>query len=408
MKRLSKQQFKNKNCNVKNFATLEQVCSLQYIIFPKLFKGFSDKYKKLWENKINNILPKNKLNFNSEDDYLGSNKITKEDVIINSIRYCLPNLEKDELKYLSDCFNIYSKYNKIKILTKDKKLTPVYNEIINVLSYISNIQEMLNKYPKNDGNHLGTKHRSSSYKSLLETQLHILENRLDGRFFTIENEDEINKTKIQAKFIKYALKDKYKDLPEWINYVNIYLGFDNNNFQMTDIDIKTFTQLCSFFNGIKTSKEEILNSVMIYIRTQSNIKKEEIEHQKELSKTVINILRFFFQNTIKEIEETKKKRTITYKEENILKDFYIKTYLSELPIYAYTYKNTTDFLNELMQLGINSILGIQTIFDEENNIKKEPSEIQQLKNILKLRKEFNLSKKEFKTFLFFIEKNLNQ
>jgi hypothetical protein len=61
-----------------------------------------------------------------------------------------------------------------------------------------------------------------------------------------------------------------------------------------------------------------------------------------------------------------------------------------------------------MQLGINSILGIQTIFDEENNIKKEPSEIQQLKNILKLRKEFNLSKKEFKTFLFFIEKNLNQ
>lgn len=408
MNKISKQQFKNKNCNAKDFVSLEQIFSLQYTIFPKLLKSFSDKYKKLWEDKINSFLPKNNLNFNSEKDYLDSNKITKEDVIISSIRYSLPNLEEDDLKYLSSYFSIFSNHSKIKILTKDKKNTPIYIEIINVLSYISNIEKLIDKYPKSDGNHLGTKHRSSSYKSLLETQLNILENRLDGRFFTLENEDEIKKTKIQVKFISYALKEEFKDLPEWMNYTNINLGFDNNNFEMNDIEIKAFTQLCSFFNGIKTSKEEILNSVMIYTRTQSNIKNENLTYHKQLSESIINILRFFFNKTILEIQQNRKKKTIVYKEENVLKDYHIKTYISEIPIYSYNYKNSNDSLNELMQLGVNSILGLQTIFDEDTNLKEEPSEFQQIKNILKIRKAFNLTKKEFKTFLFFIEKSLNQ
>ena len=98
MNKISKQQFKNKNCNAEDFVSLEQIFSLQYTIFPKLLKSFSDKYKKLWEDKINSFLPKNNLNFNSEKDYLDSNKITKEDVIISSIRYSLPNLEEDDLK----------------------------------------------------------------------------------------------------------------------------------------------------------------------------------------------------------------------------------------------------------------------------------------------------------------------
>jgi hypothetical protein len=408
MNKLSKQQYANKNVNTKNFVTLEQLNTLQYTIIPKLFNGFSDKHKKLWEIKINNILPKNNLNFKNENDYLETNNLKKDDVITNSILHFLPNLQKEELSYLTEQFSIFSLNNKIKIFTNENKIIPIYIEIIEVLTYINKIEDLLKKYPKNYGNHHGTKFRSSSNKKLLETQLNILENRLHGTFFTLTSEDEINKTKMQIKFIKYSLKDDFKNLPEWMNFTNIYLGFDNSSFQMTDIEKETFTQLCSFFNGIKTSKEEILNSVMIYTKIQSKIKNEDEQYHKKLSQSIINILRFFFQKTINEIEKTKKKKTITYNGENILKDFYIKTYINELPVYSYIYKNSNNFFSELLELSINSILGLQTIFDENNNIQKEPSELQQLKNILKLRKEFNLSKKEFKTFLFIIEKWLIQ
>ena len=119
MKRLTKQQYKNKNSNAKNFTSLAQLILFQNIIIPKILQGFNDKYKKLWEYKINNILPKNKLNFNTEDEYLDSNKITKNDVIVNSIKYSLLDLEEDDLKYLSTCFSVFSNYNKIKILTKE-------------------------------------------------------------------------------------------------------------------------------------------------------------------------------------------------------------------------------------------------------------------------------------------------
>lgn len=405
MKKLSKQQYINKNINAKNFVTLEQLNILQYTIIPKLFNGFSDKYRKIWETKINNILPKNNLNFKSENDYLEKNSLKKDDVITNSILHFLPNLEKEELSYLTEQFSIFSLNNKIKILTNENKITPIYIEIIEVLNYIDKIEHLLKKYPKNYGNHHGTKFRSSSNKKLLETQLNILENRLDGTFFTITSENEIIKTKMQIKFIKYSLKDDFKNLPEWMNFTNIYLGFDNSSFQMTDIEKETFTQLCSFFNGIRTSKEEILNSVMMYTRVQSKIKKEDIQYHKKLSQSIINILRFFFQKTIKEIEKTKKKKTITYNEDNILKDFYIKTYINEIPIYSYIYKNSNDFFSELMELGINSILGLQTIFDEDKNEEKEISNIQIARNIISFRKEINLTKKEFELLLSFIEKS---
>jgi hypothetical protein len=144
---------------------------------------------------------------------------------------------------------------------------------------------------------------------------------------------------------------------------------------------------------------------LVYTRIQSKIRNEDILYHKKLSQSIINILRFFFQKTIKEIEISKKKKTITYNEENILKNFYIKTYIDELPIYSYVYKNSNDFFTELMDLGINSILGLQTIFNEDKNVEKEISNIQIAKNIISFRKEINLTKKEFELLLSFIEKS---
>ena len=404
MRRLSKQQYINKNVNVKNFKSLEQMNMIINIIIPKFLSYFGTKHKKIWQSKLNFILPKNNLNFKNENDYLETNNLKKDDVITNSILQSLPNLEKKDLDYLVKQFSIFSLNNKIKILTIENKLIPIYIEIIETLNYIIRIDELLNKYPKKYGNHYGTKYRSSSNKNLLETQINILENRLNGTFFTLENDDEIKKTQLQIKFIKYSLKDELKNLPEFMNFVSIYLGFDNKYFQMTNIEIRAYTQLCSFFNGIRTSKEEILNSVMIYTKIQSKIKNEDIQYRKKMSESIINILRFFFQKTIKEIEKIKRKKTITYNQQNILKDFYIKTYIDVLPIYSYINKNTNDFFSELIDIAIDSIFGLKTIFDE-NEEKKPISEIQIAKNIINFRKDFNYTKKEFKLLLSFIEKS---
>ena len=77
MKRLSKQQYVNKNLNAKKFVTQEQLNTLKYTIFPKLFNGFTDKYRRIWKTKINNVLPKNSLNFKNETDYLETNNLKK-------------------------------------------------------------------------------------------------------------------------------------------------------------------------------------------------------------------------------------------------------------------------------------------------------------------------------------------
>lgn len=44
MKRLSKQQYVNKNLNAKKFVTQEQLNTLQYITFSEIFNTFTNNY----------------------------------------------------------------------------------------------------------------------------------------------------------------------------------------------------------------------------------------------------------------------------------------------------------------------------------------------------------------------------
>ncbi|UTJ06647.1 hypothetical protein [Arcobacter roscoffensis] len=404
MNKLSKEQYINKNVNASKFITKEHLDILMNQVFNKFLQGFNNQHKKLWESTLNKLVPKNHLNFNNESDYLEDTKITKLHVINNSILYCLPDLEKNDVEYLINQFNLFTFNNKVKILTKSN--TPIYIEIIEVLNYIKSISQIISKYPKYNGNHYGTKHRQSSKKSLLTAQLNTLKSRLDGRFFTLENEEEIKKTKTQIKFIEYSLKKEYENLPEWLNFANTYLGFDHQSFNLTDIEILTFKQLTDFFNGIRTSKEELLKSVMIFLRIKSNIKNEDKKQYKELSESIINIVRFFFKDTILEVEKTKNKKTITYNIKNIEKEYIVKTYLSNTPIYTYYNKNTNDALNELITLGFMSMFGLSTIFDEEDIKNKEDdkeiSTYSLIKALVQIKHEFNFTKKETVTLSIFL------
>lgn len=73
MKRLSKQQYVNKNLNAKKFVTQEQLNTLQYITFSEIFNTFTNNYWRIWETKINNVC----LNFKSKNDYLETNNLKK-------------------------------------------------------------------------------------------------------------------------------------------------------------------------------------------------------------------------------------------------------------------------------------------------------------------------------------------
>jgi hypothetical protein len=72
------------------------------------------------------------------------------------------------------------------------------------------MKNLFQKLPKYNSNHLGTKHRSSSYKNLLKIQLNNLKDRLENPFFRVTNKDVISKIKLQIKFIEASLTKEYR------------------------------------------------------------------------------------------------------------------------------------------------------------------------------------------------------
>ena len=113
MNKLTIGQFKNKNPNAKNFIAKYQYEIMKDKVFPKFINSFNGKQKKLWQSVINRLIPNRNFKFNNEDDYLRDNKTTKDEVIINSIKYCLPNITKEDTNYLHEYFSIFTKINYI-------------------------------------------------------------------------------------------------------------------------------------------------------------------------------------------------------------------------------------------------------------------------------------------------------
>lgn len=368
-------------------------------IVTKFLSFFEKKHKRLWEDFFNKNLPQHNISFKSEEDYLLKNNITKKQVIKNSIIYVYPTLDKYDLDCLISYFEMHTINNKIRVLEKSKA---IYLEIVEALTYIKQIKDVLLKYPKQDGNHHGTRHRQSSFKNIVKTQLNDLESRLNNPFFHLTNEDEIKKTKLQINFIKKLKEDEFKDLPEWLNYVRINIGFENKLLKSSKIDIEAFYQLSNFFNGIKSSYEELLKSVTIILREKSNIKIDDKQKHKELADNILNITKYFFYNEIKEIESNKTKRTFTYKDINITKIYITKTFLYDIPIYSYL-NNNENPLNKLFTIGFNSMIGIKSSVDKASPTIDEISNIQILRNLSLARKEFKLTKNEFRYISHLLE-----
>lgn len=372
----------------------------QNSILPKFLSNFQGKQKLLWQSFINKNLPKQTLNYSSEEEYLKDKNITKKNIIINSIKFIDENIFPNNLEYLANQFDIFSKNCKIKIIYYNFIELPIYTEIIDSLEYIQRINELLKSFPKYYSDYLGTKFRQSSYKTLLKTQLTMLKNRLNGNFFNLTNNDEIEKTKKQMRFIELALTEKFKNIPHWFNFAEIYLGLDNKFLNMTAIEIQAIKQLNTFFNGIKTSKEELLKSVSIFLKIQSKIQDTDLENHKLFAENIMNILRLYFDSTIHLIQkERNNKREFTYSKANITKDFTIKTYINETPIYIYNNQNTNDHFMQLFIESLNGIAGLSNIFQEDKPTLEEINEFTFKKNILLYYKELGLTSQEIKSII---------
>ncbi len=399
MKRLTPFKNNQKICNISFFISQYQLDLVNNSFLPKFLSTFNGNHKKLWKNFLNKTLPKHNLGFKNEEEYLKEYNLSKEQIIENSIKAVVKDLDKDDLESFKSWFILFSVNNKVKIYTKDNKPRAVYVEIIEALLYIEQMQSIITKYPKRNGNHHGTRHRQSSLKSLTNTQVNILKYRLDNPFFPLTNEDEIRKTEFQIKFIEYSKEDKYKNFPEWLNYVKTHIGFDNLILETDAVELDALNQLTNFFNGIRTSTEELIKSITIVLREKSNINNEEEKLHEQLSDDIFNITKYFFYEEIKKFESKKTKKTFVYKTEHIIKEFHVKTFLYDAPIYTYVTQNTKDALSELIEIGFDSVFGIKNIFEEDKPDIEKISEFTMAKNLLKALKKMNITKEEVKALI---------
>ena len=74
--------------------------------------------------------------------------------------------------------------------------------------------------------------------------------------------------------------------------MQIYIGFDNKFLNNSESDIQMLNQLVYFFNGIKTSKEELLKSVTIFLNEKIANKNNNL--YKNYADTIMDIIRYFF------------------------------------------------------------------------------------------------------------------
>lgn len=379
-------------------------------ITNKMISGIVDKNKKqVWENYTNYLLPKNSLGYPSEEAFLKDKKLTREQVIKNSILFIYPKTDSERLNYLSQQFKILVKKHKIRINKKSKKA--VYSEIIFILNYIKSIDALIKKYPQNWSNYYGTKFRSSSEQNLIKTQLNYLQECLDNPFFPVINKQERKKIKTQIKFLKEASKPENEGFSEIFNRSNSRLGINHKLMGFSKFEQNIIKQIISFYNGIRCKKEELVKSTKILMREISNIR-EDTDYQ-DLIDSIENIAYDFFDYVYKESKkksESKDKRIRSqsaYKQlkftiKQLSNESHVKTVIDDIEIFTYTHTNTFNFDKTMNLVVIKSIFGIQNMLEPNLPTLKDATKYHMLKHSLVFKKEMGFTKKELRYYIFTI------
>lgn len=384
--------------------------SYNYILFNSLVPKFLNKFigrdrYEFWNKYFYSLNPYKSLGYKTDLDYLKLHSLSKQQVIENSITQVFNYLEIEDFTLLSKY--IYELVYKEKIIVIRETKTAVYREVINIFDYIKQIQKILKDYPLQPSEHKGTAH-STKPKALINTQINKLRDRLNHPYFPLKDEKEIIHTKYLLKLLNYCLDEKYKNLPEYLNFANMSFGLDSKIIDLEPEKIKDIQSFLNFYNGIKTERIALVQSVAIYINITLN--KSELTPSKKAD-LILNIVEIFFKNEILNYNKKKnsknkvKKRMFTFNAKDIKKDFRIKTIFHSTSIYAYNYKESNDFIMELFQNGINAVYGIQNIFEPDNQIEKDISNFTSLRSIAKFKQESGFSKEDLKIIIFLLERN---
>ncbi len=379
---------------------------LQHIFKHTFASVQNESIKQKWESTYNYLFPKNSLGYKSDADYLIDNTLTKEEVIENSIIHVLKEVDQKDLQWLIEKFTILTTYNQIKIAHYETVSLPLYPEIIFALNYIQSIKKLLKKYPKNFANHLGSRYSASSFNNLVTAQINKLKERLNSPFFPLENQEEIDKTKLQIRFLELSLTDDFKFFPELFSYAKCLVGLDATVLGFTPFEQKVMEQILSLLNGAKTQSEEYAKSVMIYLRILSKIPDDASQQElKNLADSILEIARYFFDDIFKEAEQDKKTRLnqLTYTKKYPLKPYHIKTIIDDLEIYTYTHKNSFSFMREIETIYLQDIFGIKNVFDPSLPNEEEITDYQMLKNMLKRFKELHMTRQDIRALFKVIE-----
>jgi len=382
------------------------------IIFTSLVPKFLNKFvgknrHEFWSKYFNSLNPNKSLGYKSDIDYLKLHNLSKKQVVENSIKQIYGNIESEDFKLLSKYICSLISNEKIAVVRETK--TAVYREVINIFDYIKQIKKLLIEYPLQKSEHHGTAHSTKS-KALIKTQINKLEDRLNHPYFPIKDEEEIKYTKYLLKLLNYSLDDKYKNLPEYFNFLNMSFGLDSKIIDLEPQKLEYLKSFLNFYNGIKTERIALVQSVAIYINITLN--KLNLD-SKEKAELILNIVEMFFVDEIinynrkKNSKKKSKKRMFTFNAKDIEKGSRIKTVFYNTLIYSYNYKGANDFVMELFQNGLNALYGIQNIFEPEKPIEEDISNFTSLLSIAKFKKESGFTKKDLKIIQFFLERDTN-
>lgn len=363
-------------------------------IVPKFLDKFiSPDKQERWTNYFNAYLPKTSLGYVAEEAYLEANQLTEYIIALNSLKYSfVNNLDADDYDTLAESFFELISTEKVRVLRENN--LAVYKEILDICSYIKQIQTVLKKIPLRRSEYKGTAH-TTKFKSLIKTQINKLKDRLDHPYFPITCEKEINDTKMTLKFLNMCLDEELKNTPEYLNFLNISYGLDSKAFNISEQELQLINVFLNFYNGIKTERIELVQSVAIFIN--NTFKNLELEDSKK-GKLISDIIEVFFKDEIKQYNQANKKRTFSYNAKSVAKDTRVKTVLHDTIIYAYG-SSGVDILTEMLTEGFNSILGIKNIFEPEKPTEGEISSIQMIRSLLHMMHEFGISKSELRVML---------
>lgn len=369
-------------------------------LVPKFLNKFIGKSKKdFWQKYFDSMNPNKSLGYVCEHSYLEINSLTKQQIILNSIKNVYNDLDIEDYEVLTDYFEQLISTERIKVI-KDNNLT-IYREIIDVLSYIKQIEKLLKEYPLQSSEHKGTAY-TCNQKKLINTQINKLTDRLHHPYFPIKNLEEIENTNYILKLLNYCLDEKYKNFPESLNFVNMSFGLDAELINIEDKKLETIISFLDFFNGIKTAKIELVQSVALFINI--TFQQSKLDNKKK-AEIILNLIKMFFLNEINEYDKKNNKKTFTFNSKSIESNIRIKTIFQNTPIYAYNYSNSNDFMQELVLAGMSSIFGINNIYEPDKPLEENISNFTSLRSIAEFKRETGFTKQELKIIESFIANN---